>query len=232
MVKMISSDMVGSVAVSGKWASGGWWLVTGDYLQLATCLLATKLLPMNQLRWLQVGGVVMGVTAVCLIALIASGMFDPKAIGEPVQTWENKRVTAVAHQQNITWLPGQLPPGNFSLRATLAQQSGEPDSGAGMLLANDCANIIIALSPLGYATIQQQPLITGFPWQPWPHVRTGSQPNEIWVDVEDGQMEVRINRELLWAGESPFIPERVGIYGESWGMDAVYNFQQIQLFSE
>jgi hypothetical protein len=197
---------------------------------------------MNQLRWLQFGGVVMGVTAVLLISLITSGMFDPKPVGELAQTWPPLTLTIPAQEEQITWLPELLPASNFSLHTTLTYQSGEPDGGAGIVLATDCANIIIVLSPLGYATIQQQPLpavhcplLTDFPWQPWPHVRTGTQANQIWANIEDGQMQVRINRELLWAGEMTFKPERIGIYGESWGTDAasataVYHFSQIQLF--
>lgn len=186
-----------------------------------------------------------GVTAVLLITVIASGLFDPKPMGEKLWTQTNLLQTVFAQEPQITWLPDELPSGNFTIRATVAHQSGEPDSAAGIVLGNECANVIIAIAPLGYATIQQTPAhtencppitdyhlpITEMPWQPWPHVHSGEEPNEIWIDVEEGQMQVRLNRELLWVGDAPIQPTQLGLYGESFGETTVYQFPHITLYT-
>ncbi len=194
---------------------------------------------MKQMRWLRFGGVMLGVTAVLLLLLIALGIFDPKPVGDLTTTAVPHTLTIPAKQQEIHWLPEPLPPGNFTMRATVAHQSGELDSGAGLVLSGECGYLTIAVSPLGYATIYDTPLhtthcslLTEIPWQPWPHVKTGSEPDELWLDFADGQMRIRINRELLWTGDAPFQPVQMGLYGESWGDTAVFHFQKIELFTD
>ncbi len=190
------------------------------------------------MRWLRVGSGVLGLTAVLLLLLIAIGVFDPHPVGELVWTAVPHTLTIPPGEQHIFWLAQPLPVGDFTVRTTVRHQSGELDSGAGVVLGDGCTAVIIALSPLGYVTIYQtasithtcspitdhRPPITGLPWQPWPHVRTGEAANELWVTVADGQMRVRINRELLWAGDIPIQPTQMGWYGESFGGTAVYHF--------
>lgn len=193
---------------------------------------------MTQMRWLRWAAVILGVTAVLFFLLIALGVFNPQPLGQ--QTWTAEPLTLMipAADRQITWLAEPLPTGSFTVRGMVIHQSGELDSGAGLVLADEDTAVTIAISPLGYVTIQQTEPITDFrilnsemPWQPWPHVHTGSEPNEIWVDMDDGQMRVRINRELLWTGDLPFQPTRAGVYGESFGGTAVFDFQQITLFA-
>jgi hypothetical protein len=194
---------------------------------------------MKHMRWLRFSGIMLGLAAVLIFLLIAAGLFDPKPVGELTATAVPHTLTIPPQHKNTFWLPEPLPPGNFTVRATITHQSGEPDSGAGLVLSDDCGYLTITISPLGYSALYYTPLFTAHCsplterlWQPWPHVRTGSAPNEIWVDVVDGQMRVRMNRELLWADDAPFQPTQVGVYGESWGDTAVFHFQQIELFTD
>jgi len=194
---------------------------------------------MTQMRWLRWAVVLLGLTAVLLFLLIGLGLFDPRPLGQQTWTAEPLTLTIPADDRQITWLPEPLSPGRFTIRGKVIHQSGEGDSGAGLVLADEDTAVVIAISPLGYVTIQQTPPITDnrlpiteMPWQPWPHVHTGSEPNEIWLDVVDEQMRVRINRELLWTGDLPFQPTRAGVYGQSFGDTAVFDFQQITLFAD
>lgn len=188
--------------------------------------------------WLRVGAGLLALTAVSLFLLIALGLFDPKPVGEQARPAVPHTLTIPPGEQRTFWLPEPLPAGDFTVRTTVRHQSGELDSGAGVALGDSCTAVIIALSPLGYATIHQiTPTATGclpltahrslptiLPWQPWPHIRPGEAANEIWVTVADGQMQVRLNRELLWAGDAPIQPTQVGWYGESFGGTAVFHF--------
>ncbi|MCL4261941.1 MAG: hypothetical protein KJ069_01930 [Anaerolineae bacterium] len=196
---------------------------------------------MRQMVWLRVGVGVLGLTAVFLLLLIALGVFDPQPVGEQSWTAEAYTMSVPPQAKELVWLPESLPSGKFTVRATVSRQSGELDSGAGVALGDGCTAVVIAISPLGYTTIHQTPptaptaahcslptahrsLLTPLPWQPWPHIHPGDAANEIWVDVADGQMQVRLNRELLWAGDAPIQPTRVGWYGESFGDTAVFHF--------
>lgn len=188
------------------------------------------------MRWLRLGVVVLGLTAVLLLLLIALGLFDPKPEGEFVATAVPQTLTIPPQDRQIVWLPESLPPDNFTIRTTITHQSGELDSGAGLILGDGNTAVIIAISPLGYVSVQQnKPItdyrlpITEFPWQPWPHVRPGNAANEIWVDVVEGRMQVRMNRELLWAGDVLIQPTTAGLYGESFGGTAVFHFSGLVL---
>jgi len=213
--------------------------LTSDHRQMTNDKPMFRLGGMTQMRWLRWAAVLLGLTAVLLFMLIALGLFDPQPLGQ--QTWTARPITLtiLAADRQITWLPEPLPTDSFTVRGTIIHQSGELDSGAGLVLADEDTAVIIAISPLGYVTIQQNEPITDYrllntemPWQPWPHVHTDSEPDEIWLDVADGQMRVRINRDLLWTGDLPFRPTRAGVYGESFGDTAVFDFQEITLFAD
>jgi hypothetical protein len=67
------------------------------------------------------------------------------------------------------------------------------------------------LTPSGYAG-----LVWGDEWliplAPWPHVRQGNQPNELWLQVdEQGQTSIRLNRELFWQGELPHLDGTINL---------------------
>lgn len=184
---------------------------------------------MIQLRLLKVGVVLLLVTAVTVILLIASGQFDPKPVGNLVWQDELQPMTVAAQTRQIEWLEQPVPDEPFSVRLTAVYQQGATDNGYGLILGDETQNFLFAVSPLGYATIQQNDNAL-FPWQPWPHVRTQNTPNEIWLDWEDGQLSVRLNRELLWAGDVEIPEGYLGLYGESFAETAVINFESIELY--
>jgi hypothetical protein len=62
-------------------------------------------------------------------------------------------------------------------------------------------------------------------------VRLASEPNEIWLDVVDGRLTARINREWLWSGEVGQLEGQIGLWAESFGAAAVIDYQAIQLFT-
>lgn len=181
------------------------------------------------MRWLRLALAGLLFTAVALTVIISAGFADPQPVGESSWTHPALSLEIEAEGEEVVWLrPAPAPP--FSLRLTAVWQAGEPDSGAGLLLQPGAGPPLrIAVSPLGYATIQAgdaPPLL----WQPWPHVRPGGQPNEIWLDVTETEWRVRLNRELLWRGQMPGAPIRLGVGGVTFGGTAVYAFEEITLF--
>ncbi len=169
-----------------------------------------------------------------LITLILSGVFDPKPIGLPAWDVEPGEVQVAAGGELVEWLQNAptLPPA-YTLRLTAALVSGENDSAYGLAIGGADERLTIAVSPLGYVMIEQggEPIL---PWQTWPHVRTGEQTNEIWLDVRPSgainQLTVRLNRELLWSGELEWSGKEIGLTAESFGETAVINFQRLELF--
>jgi hypothetical protein len=188
------------------------------------------------LKWAAVG---LSVTAVTLLTLILSGLFDPQPIGQPVWTAEPRQITIPADGNKTVWLR-PLPQTNFSVRLTAVHQSGSPDSAIGLILGSDQQNTRITISPLGYAAVisssphqaKQIPGTSPHPASPFPHVRRGTAPNEIWVDVVDDQMTVRVNRELLWSGDVGELNGELGVWGESFGDTADYHLPQIVVYEE
>ena len=185
---------------------------------------------MRWLRWLTV--LIMG-TAVTLIILIVVGIFDPKPVG--TLQWERSLTpqTIAAGSQQIIWLEPTTPADVYSLRLTTAYQGGETDVLYGLVIGNDENYLATAVSPLGYTAVWEQRSafsIQHSPFKPWPHVRPDE--NEIWLDVVDGRVTIRINRELLWSELMETSQGRIGLWGESFGETAVIEFQELQLFAE
>ena len=174
--------------------------------------------------------VILLVTAVLLILLIASGVFDPKPVGELHTMLPVTTLTVDQPGQTIRWLDEPLPAGEFSVRGTAVFQSGELDSGVGLAVGDEEEAFVVAVSPLGYVLVQQADE-TLLPWQPWPHVQLEGNPNEIWIDVRGSEVAVRLNRELLWQGELPLTARKLGLFGENFGETAVYTVTTIELFS-
>ncbi len=183
------------------------------------------------MRLLKLGAVLLWGTAVFLITLIATGTFDPQPVGAKVWSQSLQTIAIPAKTQKMTWLDERIPKQSFSVRLTAVLTAGDLDSGYGLALGNDDNALIIALSPLGYATIEQNGQ-TLLPWQPWPHVKTGNGCNEIWVEWVDEQLMVRVNRELLWAGEVEMPAGNLGVYGESFVDTAVVEFREIELYGD
>lgn len=169
-------------------------------------------------------------TAVFLIVLIASGVFDPKPVGKRQTTLPTTNLTISEPGQTIIWLDESLPEGDFSVQGTAVFQSGSLDSGAGLALGDENSQFIVAVSPLGYVLVQQDDTAV-LPWQPWPHVRLEDNPNEIWIDVRGEEITVRINRELLWQGTVSLPTRSLGLFGENFGETAVYTFPALEIFA-
>ena len=190
---------------------------------------------MEQQKWLRISGVVLGITAVTLIIFIASGLFDPHPVGELQWQRPLSTQTIPAQSEQIIWLDETIPPNDFSVQLTAAQQSGELDSGYGLALGNDDHAFIIMVTPTGYVSSQWSaldPRPSPLTPQSWPHVRLDGQANEIWLDAVGGMATIRINRELLWQGDIGELEGQIGLYGVSWGTTAVVDFQQLTLFHE
>lgn len=168
-------------------------------------------------------------TAVLLIILIASGLFDPKPVGERQKTLPTTTLAVDQPGQTIRWLDAPLPAGDFSVRGTAVFQSGNPDSGIGLALGDEAQAFVVAVSPLGYVLVQQAGMPLR-PWQPWPHVQLDDAANEIWIDVRGQVITVRLNRELLWQGEHSLPTRSLGLFGEGFEATAVYTFPTLELF--
>jgi hypothetical protein len=169
-------------------------------------------------------------TAVFLIVLIAAGTFDPKPVGKLQTTLPATRLIVDQPGQTIQWLTEPLPSSDFSVRGTAVWQSGSQDSGIGLAVGNKEDNLLVAVSPLGYVTVQQQG-VELLPWQPWPHVQLGNTPNEIWLDIKGNTVTIRINREFLWQGIYVLPAHELGLFGEDFGGTAVFDFQTIQIYA-
>ncbi len=160
-----------------------------------------------------------------LIWLIQLGLFDPKPIGTAQWRLDYPSQTVLARQ--LVWTDYPLPEGAYTVLLTAVHQSGEKDTGIGVLLGNDTHYLAVQLSPLGYVTVWQNdssstappPLL---PWQPWPHVNPNSPTNGMGLSVQNGRLTVRVNGEWLWEGEMPPLTGYVGWIGESFAETAVW----------
>ena len=181
-------------------------------------------------------------TAVFAILLIAGGAFDPQPFGPLNWQQELTPLTLPAQERVITWLPQELPNQPYSLRLLAARERGEADIAYGLVVGDEEAYLAVVVSPLGYLTVWQEGKncqlsmvncqLSMMPWQTWPHVRTGEEANEIWLDVAGEQVSIRINRELLWEGQARGLGKQVGVIGESFGETAVVDFRTLKLFTE
>lgn len=183
--------------------------------------------------WLRAAAVLLPTTAVVALLLIAAGAFDPQPLGPLTQQRALPSLTLPAQTDQIIWLDEPLSALPLSVRLTAAYAEGESDVGYGLALGDETAYLAAAVSPLGYVAVWE--IVDGrrvahVPWQPWPHVRPGAAPNEVWIDWRDGRARVRLNRELLWEGEITVDDGRVGLVGESFGDAAVVDFRTLELF--
>ena len=184
-------------------------------------------------RGLGFGAVGLLLATVLGIGLISAGVFDPRPGGSLQRLIAPGARTASTLDPRLTWLDEQLPQPPFTVRLLAAHRSGETDVGYGLALGAPHAYLAAGVSPLGYVTLWQEDG-TGetvhMPWQTWPHVRPGSEPNEIQVDVNDGRVSVRLNRELLWQG--PWLEDAagIGLYTETFGAPTTVGFEQLSFF--
>ncbi len=191
--------------------------------------------PLPPVTWRVLGIIAVGLLlgAVAGIALISAGIFDPKPLG-PLQRQltPGERVLA-AGERRLEWLEEPLPQAPFSARLTAAHVAGERDVGFGLALGGTQAHLVVAVSPLGYVAVWEEEAgqrVAHMPWQTWPHVNGGGEPNEIHLDVQDGQISARLNRELLWQGAWQGAEGNVGLYVESFGEPTRIEFGELALF--
>ncbi|MCO5193732.1 MAG: hypothetical protein M9930_10690 [Anaerolineae bacterium] len=146
-------------------------------------------------------GVVALVVVFGVIAVLA-GVFDPPLPRCPLPT--TALTLAATTEEQTTWLD-PLPSGAMGVRLTAMWRDGEQDAGYGVLLGSPESYVGVAVSPLGYMTVWQSAenkTITLLPWQPWVHVKRAALPNEFWFDWHNGELTVRLNREIAW--QMPF----------------------------
>jgi hypothetical protein len=174
-----------------------------------------------------------------VIALSATGVLDPGPTGSLAWTSRAQQVMVPSDSTVTNWLEADVPGQPFSALLIAAYRSGEIDSGYGLLLGHPEDSLAIGLSPLGYVAIwrQQEHEIASpdtylLPWQPWPHVRTGPDPNEILVTLENNQLRIFINREWLWEGEMALQPKKIGLIGASFGDAATIDFSEVSLYTD
>ncbi len=174
-------------------------------------------------KWIGWGGVIMLATAVILVTLIASGLFDPQPVGPFQSAMALEPLTIPAGEQVVRRLDHSLPAGDFSVQLETNHASGEQDVVYGLAIGQ----LRVGVSPLGYVAVQDGETAV-LPLQPWPHVTAAA--NEIWVDVRENTITIRINRELLWEGELTRQGNQFGVWGQSWGETAVIHFPTITFY--
>ncbi len=188
----------------------------------------------SQFRWIvRLTSFFLAIT-ILIIVLITAGFFDPSPIGQQVRQEDLPKMSLDASTRKINWLESSVPNPPYSVRLTAALEQGEEDIAYGLVLGNDDSYYAIAVSPLGYLAIWETSETETYHlnWQTWPHIRTGKQQNEIWLDVVNDQARVRINREWLWEGVIDSAGDNIGILGESFGEESVIEFDSLELFAE
>ncbi len=190
-------------------------------------------------HWVRISIVLVLITIAVGIITISAGFFDPKPIGDLQHTYQLKPLSVDAESTSTYWLDEPMVDGSGTIRLRAALGEGELDSSYGLAIGDSQDRIIVALSPVGYLTIQRWSDNHGkkvetsqiLPWQTWPHVRTHNTENEIWVDFEEGFItSIRINRELLWQEKIPLMTDDIGLVTQSFGKQASFNFITIQLY--
>ena len=202
--------------------------------------------PSGTWRWLGGAAVFMLVVAIGGISLISAGTFDPPINGALQSTLQLTPQTVAAGSASLNWLDITAPEDDYSLRLRARANEDFTDVGYGLAVGNAERRVIVAVSPHGYVTVrvddEMEELYSGdltrsntqepnLPWQTWPHVRTGSQSNEIWIDVNDGEISgVRINRELLATRPLPVEGGRVGLWATAFSEESTVEFLELEIF--
>jgi hypothetical protein len=181
------------------------------------------------LAFLLIGSIIL------VVFLLALGFSDPTANENQIWQASLSTMQLSSGTREIQWLRENLPQPPFSVRITASHDSGDLDSAYGILLDQENSKLAVMVSPLGYTSIWRESNSTNkinedyVAWQSWPHVRTGSEENEIYVSLIGDSMSVRVNRELLWVGSGIDSIYRIGIIGESFGEDATLKFRLAEI---
>lgn len=199
--------------------------------------------PSGTWRWLGCAAVTLLIIAIGGISLISAGTFDPNINGTLQKRVDLSSHEVPAQSDTLQWLDLATPNEDYSLRMQARLSDGEADMGYGLAVGGSERYVLVAVSPLGYLTVRDhreadssgsgQMLSDSsiLPWQTWPHVRSGEQVNEIWINVNGGAISnIRINGELLQTADLPLEGKRVALWAESYGDSASVEFLELELF--
>ena len=191
-------------------------------------------------RWLGYSAIFIFLLIILGIALISAGIFDPKPVGRTRQIIKPGRMEVPAGGYEVKELDELQARESQTLRLTGLLMEGETDIGYGLMIGPPSQKIGIGISPLGYLTVWQTngdsndtaEAELNIPWRTWPHVRLENEANEIWIDIRGRNLEaIRINRELLWQGDTPIELAPVSIWVESFGESALIDYPKLEVFS-
>ena len=175
------------------------------------------------------------VVAVAVVVFITTGNLDPTDVDSPAWRSQPAEMIIPANGQIHTWVTDEIIDPPFTIRMSGSYQSGEKDSGYGLVLDLGSHDLVTAVSPLGYLAVFERWDNNGdiqnvyhLNWQTWPHIHNNTEANEFWINVDGDQIAVRLNREHLWSGEINSAVQAVGLYGESFGKQADVNFNLIE----
>jgi hypothetical protein len=203
--------------------------------------------PLSARKLFVVIAIVFSLIIFVIFLLTSTGVFDPRPIG-PLSADDNLRLRVTVEDTYLSTVPHQPSSNEFSVRLKASWVRGDADSGYGLAIGDGPRNVIVALSPTGYTTITKRPAEgeishndgsgiadqkPEIPWRIWPHVKTGTHSNEIWLDIVDQNLvTVRINRELLWEGSLLLPGTNISLWAQSFGETADIEFTAIELFQE
>ncbi|MFZ0544974.1 MAG: hypothetical protein WAM60_06030 [Candidatus Promineifilaceae bacterium] len=116
-------------------------------------------------------------------------------------------------------------PGSLSLI------NNEPDNLDGMIANRPLGNSNdgVFVWPSSATSPPETPLLE---WQPWPHVHTHEETNEIWLDKRGEELTIRINRELFWTGRISIPAAQIGLWSAAFNEATVIDFENLAIFEE
>lgn len=171
------------------------------------------------------------------IVLIAAGAFDPLPGSPPTQATAPGPLSLPGRGEALHPQPNPFAgsPQHSWLRLTAAWQAGELDSAYGLRLGDENNGLTVAVSPLGYATVWASSAgetIELMPWQTWPHVYSGDEANEIWLEIwrsdDRAQVAAWVNRELLWQGNVAPLPPGAALWLASFGNPVTVEYRALE----
>ena len=105
-------------------------------------------------RWLGWSAVLLLVVAVGGITLISMGVFDPPTVGEVETVFPLDRELTTQTEQ-VEWLDAAATQEAFTVKLAAAYTHGDQDSGYGLAFGSPEDYLVVAISPVGYATVFQ-----------------------------------------------------------------------------
>jgi hypothetical protein len=75
-----------------------------------------------------------------------------------------------------------------------------------------------------------------FEWQTWPHINSGLETNEIWLDKRGADFTIWLNREILWQGQAALSGSMIGLWAGSFTGETeelvTVDFDTLTVYSE